>query len=42
MISLSDEELGVITDAAALLSVEKRALLLERTAARLQLLMPIR
>ena len=38
MISLSDKQLALIVHAAALLPVEKRALLLERIAARLCLI----
>jgi hypothetical protein len=36
VISLSDKQLEVVMDAAATLPVEKRALLLERIAARLR------
>jgi hypothetical protein len=37
MISLSDKQFAAVMDAAASLPVEKRALLLERIAARLRL-----
>jgi hypothetical protein len=38
MISLSDRQLALVMDAAAELPIEKRALLLERIAARLRLI----
>jgi hypothetical protein len=40
VISLSDKQLEIVMDAAADLPVEKRALLLERVAARLRLAGP--
>ena len=38
LVSLSDKQLSIVTDAAANLSPEKRVLLLERIAARLRLI----